>query len=167
MRWDDVQDLDCSIARTLGIVGDRWTMLLVRELFLGTRRFEVFQENTGISTGILTQRLARLVDEGVCRKVEYQSRPARYEYRLTRKGVELYPIVAALKQWGDRHGGRRKGATRLQHEGCGKTMRAEVRLFCSACDEEVEPHEIRVTRRPAAVEAAVSRQTTSKKGRGA
>lgn len=152
MRWDDVGDLSCSIARTLAVVGDRWTMLIVRELFLGTRRFDRFQSFTGMSTGLLTDRLGRLADEGIVRRVRYQDRPARYEYKLTRKGVALYPVLIALKSWGDEHTGRRRQPpTKLEHAGCGQAMSPEIHMTCSACGEEVEARDVRVTKRPAPV----------------
>ena len=150
MAWDDLAEMECSIARTLFIIGDRWTMLIVRELFLGTRRFDAFQANTGMSSNLLTQRLGRLVDEGVIERVRYQENPPRYEYRLTECGIALYPILIALKQWGDEWGfeGRRREATKLRHKGCGRMMSPVITLSCSACGEEIGPRDVRVVDRP-------------------
>ena len=91
----------CSIARTLEIVGERWTLLIVRDAFLGLRRFDEFQQSLGISRNILTERLNRLVDEGILERVLYQERPERHEYRLTKKGRDLHLALTGLRQWGD------------------------------------------------------------------
>ena len=93
----------CSIARTLELVGERWTLLIVRDLFLGLRRFDEFLESLGIASNVLTDRLNRLVDEGIVERVRYNERPERFEYRLTAKGRELRLVLLALMQWGDRH----------------------------------------------------------------
>ncbi|MEM6275017.1 MAG: helix-turn-helix domain-containing protein [Myxococcota bacterium] len=92
----------CSVARTVDLLGDWWTPLVLREAFYGARRFENFQSNLGIGRNILTQRLRRLVAEDVMRKKLYQRHPPRYEYRLTQKGRELFPVIATMMRWGDR-----------------------------------------------------------------
>jgi DNA-binding HxlR family transcriptional regulator len=94
---------NCSIARALEIVGERWTLLIVRDAFLGISRFDDFQESLGIARNVLAERLARLVDEGILERVRYSERPERYEYRLTPKGRELNVALAGLRQWGDRY----------------------------------------------------------------
>jgi DNA-binding HxlR family transcriptional regulator len=99
----DYDGQDCSIARTLEIVGERWTLLIVRDAFLGLRRFDEFQASLGIARNVLSDRLNRLVEAGVLERVRYSERPERYEYRLTRKGRELNVALAGLRQWGDRH----------------------------------------------------------------
>jgi DNA-binding HxlR family transcriptional regulator len=93
----------CSIARTLELVGDRWTLLVVRDVALGRHRFDELQASLGVATNVLTDRLGRLVAEGVLERVRYSERPERYEYRLTAKGRELSVTLLALMQWGDRH----------------------------------------------------------------
>src|SRR5438876_11226190 len=97
----DYEGQNCSIARALEVVGERWTLLIVRDAFLGLRRFEQFQESLGIARNVLTDRLNRLVDEGVLDRVRYSERPERYEYRLTQKGRDLSLALTALRQWGD------------------------------------------------------------------
>ena len=97
------EDQNCSIARALEVLGDRWTILVMREAFMRVRRFDDFQRNLGVARNVLTDRLGRLVDEGILERVPYQERPARFEYRLTEKGLDLWPIMMALLQWGDRH----------------------------------------------------------------
>ena len=91
----------CSIARSLEAIGDRWTMLVVRDAFLGVRRFEEFQDRLGVARNILSDRLGRLVDDGILEKRPYQERPQRFEYRLTEKGRDLFPVMISLMKWGD------------------------------------------------------------------
>jgi DNA-binding HxlR family transcriptional regulator len=93
----------CGVARSLEIVGERWTLLIVRDAFLGMRRFEEFQEDLGIARNVLTDRLNRLVEEEIFERVLYSERPERYEYRLTKKGRDLSLALTALRQWGDEY----------------------------------------------------------------
>jgi DNA-binding HxlR family transcriptional regulator len=93
----------CSIARSLELVGDRWTLLIIRDLALGLNRFDQFQESLGIASNVLTDRLNRLVDDGILERVRYSERPERFEYRLTNKGDDLGLVLLALMQWGDRY----------------------------------------------------------------
>lgn len=102
MRRTRFDDWDCSVARTVDILGDWWTPMVVRAAFLGARRFEQFTDQLGIPRNVLTERLARLVDEGILTKVAYQERPLRHEYLLTDKGVGLYPVIVSLLEWGNR-----------------------------------------------------------------
>jgi DNA-binding HxlR family transcriptional regulator len=126
----------CSIARSLEVVGERWSLLIVRDAFLGLRRFEQFQASLGIARNVLTERLNRLVDEGILERVRYQERPTRYEYRLTGKGGELGTAVIALLQWGDRHLAGEAGPPRLvEHAECGG--KAVAQLVCDKCGEAI------------------------------
>lgn len=97
----DYEGQDCSIARALEIVGERWTLLIVRDAFLGLHRFEDFQDSLRIARNVLTARLNRLVDEGLLERVRYSERPERYEYHLTQKGYDLDVALAGFRQWGD------------------------------------------------------------------
>ena len=99
----DYEGQNCSIARALEIVGERWTLLIVRDASLGLARFEQFQQSLGVARNVLTDRLNRLVEEGILERVRYNERPERYEYRLTGKGRELDVALSALRQWGDKH----------------------------------------------------------------
>src|SRR5437588_10055882 len=92
----------CSVARTLGLVGEWWTLLVLRDSFRGVRRFDDFQRNLGIARNVLADRLATLVEAGILERRRYQERPERFEYRLTDKGRDLYPVIVTLMQWGDR-----------------------------------------------------------------
>ena len=102
MRRTRFDDWDCSIARSVDILGDWWTPMVIRSALLGARRFEHFADGLGIPRNVLTERLNRLVEEGIMVKTEYQDRPVRYEYRLTDKGVGLYPVIVSLLEWGNR-----------------------------------------------------------------
>jgi DNA-binding HxlR family transcriptional regulator len=99
----DYEGQVCSIARSLELVGERWTLLIVRDLVFGLSRFDQLLESLGIASNVLTDRLNRLVDEGIVKRVRYRERPERFEYRLTKKGGELGLVLLALLQWGDRH----------------------------------------------------------------
>jgi DNA-binding HxlR family transcriptional regulator len=99
----DYEGQNCSIASALEIVGERWTLLIVRDVFLGLHRFDQFQESLGIARNVLTDRLNRLVDEGILKRVRYSDKGERYEYWLTRKGQDLLLPLSALRQWGDRY----------------------------------------------------------------
>ena len=145
MGWDDIGESVCPIARSLAVLGDRWTLLIVRELFLGTRRFDGFQAQTGVSPHLLSVRLKRLEDEGVLERRRYQDRPARFEYRLTAKGKDLLGVVVALRAWGLRWGGLdpTTPATTLVHRGCGG--RVQVGPVCEGCGQPLHAHEITAT----------------------
>jgi DNA-binding HxlR family transcriptional regulator len=103
MLKSDYEGQDCSIARSLEILGERWTLLIVRDAFLGVCRFDKFQESLGIARNVLTDRLNRLVEEGILERVRYSQRPPRYEYVLTPKGRELDIALAGFRQWGDKY----------------------------------------------------------------
>ncbi|MBX3510086.1 MAG: helix-turn-helix transcriptional regulator [Hyphomonadaceae bacterium] len=141
MRWDELDRENCSLARTLAVIGDRWTLLILRDAFLRVRRFEDFQQSLGIARRVLAARLKLLVEEGVLRKVAYEHRPPRYEYRLTEKGLGLYPAIIALVHWGDAHYAGRRGPPMLhRHLACGHDFRAVT--TCSECGGEVRPREV-------------------------
>ncbi|MCW2914924.1 MAG: transcriptional regulator, HxlR family [Actinomycetia bacterium] len=131
---------NCSIARSLEIVGDRWTMLVIRTALEGVRRFDDFQETLGIARNVLTDRLIRLCDEGILRKVRYQERPDRYEYRLTRKGVELWPAMMSLLLWGDRHYADDGPPLIIAHRGCGGRLTTELK--CDSCGASIGPADV-------------------------
>jgi DNA-binding HxlR family transcriptional regulator len=141
VRWQDVGSLDCSIARTLSVVGDRWTLLILRDAFLGTRRFEEFRSEAGMTRHRLADRLRKLVEHGVLRRERYQERPPRYEYRLTEKGIDLYGVVVMLAGWGDRWmTGRRGPAVERVHRACGHVT--DLQLACDHCGERVTARDV-------------------------
>lgn len=141
MKWEDLASEPCSVARTVAVIGDRWTLLILRDCFLGVRRFEAFQERLGISRTIIAERLKLLVDEGVLIKVAYQDRPVRHEYRLTEKGLALHPVIMAVVHWGDRFYGGEAGAPLLhRHKACGHDFHPV--MTCSECGEAVGPRDV-------------------------
>jgi DNA-binding HxlR family transcriptional regulator len=134
-------DQVCSIARALEVVGERWTLLVIRDAMRGRRRFDDFQHSLGISRPVLTDRLNRLVDEGVLERRRYQERPERFEYRLTEKGRGLWKVIAHLLMWGDEHYPAPGGPPRvLLHRDCGG--RIDDRLRCERCGRDVEGAEV-------------------------
>jgi DNA-binding HxlR family transcriptional regulator len=128
-------DQDCSVARALEVVGERWTILILRDAFLGVRRFDDFQRSLGIARNVLQARLRRLVDEGLLERRRYQERPVRHEYCLTARGQDLWPVLLALMEWGDRHRTEGASAPRAVHRGCGGVL--AQRCTCTACGSEV------------------------------
>jgi DNA-binding HxlR family transcriptional regulator len=152
MRWSNLEDEACSLARTVSVIGDRWTLLILRDCFLRVRRFEDFQARLGITRPILASRLRKLVKDFVLARVPYQQRPLRYEYRLTEKGRDLYPIIMSIVHWGDVHMAGKKGRPLLhQHLPCGKTF--DPVMVCSGCGEPLEPRQVHVHRGPGAAGA--------------
>lgn len=149
MQWNELEDQACSVARTLSVIGDRWTLLILRDCFLRVRRFDDFQERLGIGRPILSDRLNKLVDAFVLTKVAYQQNPTRYEYRLTQKGLDLYPVLMAIVHWGDVHMAGKKGRPLLHtHLECGHQF--DPVMTCSACHEPLDPREVRVSVGPGA-----------------
>lgn len=135
-----------SIAATLAFVGDRWSLLILRDAFRGVRRFADLCDDLGIARNILADRLDKLVDAGILERVPYQERPLRHEYRLTAKGRDLSPALVALMRWGDRWAVEGTPPTLLVHDACGTEL--EQLLRCPACGVEVTPTHIR-SRHPA------------------
>lgn len=127
MQRTSFTEIDCPIAQTLEAVGDWWSLLIVRDAMLGVQRFDAFQNRLGIARNILSQRLKKLVAEGILRTRQYQERPKRVEYVLTAKGRSLFPIIAAMVEWGRQHG----------HDGKGENL-------CLAFPEIGEPVELKL-----------------------
>jgi DNA-binding HxlR family transcriptional regulator len=143
MRWSELKDERCSVARTVSVIGDRWTLLILRDCFMRVRRFEEFQARLGITRHVLADRLRKLVKAGVLKKVAYQANPERFEYRLTEKGLDLHGVLLAIVHWGDKHMAGKRGRPMLhEHTRCGHTF--DPVLTCSACGERLEPREVRV-----------------------
>jgi DNA-binding HxlR family transcriptional regulator len=142
----------CSIARSLELIGERWTVLIIRDAFLGIRRFDDFQRSLGIARNVLQGRLERLTDNGILERVRYQERPERYEYRLTEKGLDLWPVLVSMLKWGDRNAAPDGPPVVLEHRGCGGEV--NDRRICDACGTPLGPRDVRALRGPAAVAAS-------------
>ncbi len=143
---DDDHELTCSIARTLQLIGDRWTLLILRDAFRGVRRFDGFAEDLGIARNLLADRLARLVEHGIFEKVQYNDRPRRYEYRLTERGLDLSPALVAFMRWGDKHLAEDEPPVVLVHRSCGHPL--DQVFVCWECDQTITPLQIASDRRP-------------------
>lgn len=146
-------DLDCSIARSLELIGERWSLLVIRDVFLGNRRFDAIQSSLGIARNVLASRLTRLLEEGILEKRPYQERPPRYEYFLTEKGLDLWPTLVALMAYGDKYmlEEGREPPVRIVHKDCGG--RVNDRRICEACGAELEVYDAKaVSARQAAAE---------------
>ena len=131
----------CSIAATLEAVGDRWTLLILRDLFRGVHRFEALHRDLGIARNLLTDRLNRLVELGIAQRLPYQDRPVRCEYRLTTKGADLSPALVALMRWGDRWYAASGPPIVLVHDACQTPL--EQAVTCPSCHDNVRRHQIR------------------------
>jgi DNA-binding HxlR family transcriptional regulator len=138
--WDRSR---CSVAGTLSVVGEKWSLLVLREAFFGVRRFADFQRVLGAPRAVLTDRLATLVEEGILRREPYQAEGERqrHEYRLTQKGIDLYPTLVALMQWGDRYLADGDVPVELEHKNCGGTV--HLALVCDAGHELSGAREVR------------------------
>jgi DNA-binding HxlR family transcriptional regulator len=135
----------CSVARTLLILGDRWTFLILRETFFGIRRYEELRTRLGIATNILRDRLLRLTEQGILAKSLYQESPERFEYRLTEKGRDFYGPFIVMMRWGDKWLSGRKPPLRLRHRDCGRDFSAVV--VCDHCRQELDPRQMDFTLR--------------------
>ena len=134
----------CSIARTLDIVGEKWALLVVREVFLGDRRFDEMVRCTGAPRDTLAARLRTLVAAGVLERRQYSEHPARFEYYLTGAGRDLYPVIATLMRWGDTYLAGDDGPPLVLEHTCGHRLVAQ--LVCQACGEPVESGQARIVR---------------------
>jgi DNA-binding HxlR family transcriptional regulator len=153
MERKSFSDMHCSVAQCLEVVGEWWSMLIVRDAFLGVKRFDDFQQRLGISRNVLSQRLARLVDAGVLVKVPYSEHPPRHHYSLTDKGRDLWPVLTAMRQWGDRYAAPDGPPLQAIHKECGETC--EARMTCSVCGEPIGPRDVRAVPGPGAVEPLI------------
>jgi DNA-binding HxlR family transcriptional regulator len=142
-------DQECSVAATLEIVGERWTLLIVREALLGVHRFDELQSDLGIARNVLQTRLERLIEHGILERRRYHDRPARYEYHLTDTGLDLWPAIVALMQWGDAHAPPPGGpSVVLEHRGCGGGL--DAHRVCLRCGERLGARDVWATAGPGA-----------------
>ena len=140
MKWEELADQPCSIARTSAVIGDRWTLLAIRELMLGNRRFDAIASKTGAPRDILTTRLRKLEVSGVVERVQYQERPPRSEYRLTDLGWSLQPVLTVLRDWGDRHLAGPEGPPAVFVHSCGSVL--DPKVVCAHCGQEPDRHSV-------------------------
>ena len=131
----------CSVARTLEVVGEKWALLAIREVFLGARRFDEMVQNTGAPRDTLAARLKALIAHGILERRRYSDHPPRDEYVLTPAGRDLYPVIISLMQWGDQHLPMDSGPPMVLEHSCGQRLHAQ--LECAACGRPVDPREVR------------------------
>jgi DNA-binding HxlR family transcriptional regulator len=145
-----------SVSRTLGLVGEKWTLLILREAFFGVRRYGQLARNLGIPRPTLSLRLRTLVDAGLLERVRYSTEPDRYEYHLTEAGIDLFPSIVALMRWGDAHLAGPQGAPIvLRHNDCGAI--ADPYLACRNCGEAIEARNVTPERGAGFVEVPLER----------
>jgi DNA-binding HxlR family transcriptional regulator len=149
MLRNDYENQSCSIAGALEVVGERWSLLIVRDVLLGLRRFDELQSHLGIARNVLQTRLERLAENGVIERVPYQERPPRYDYRLTEKGLDLWPTVVALMKWGDRYAVPEGGpAVVIEHRDCGGAV--DEHRICERCGARLKARDAVVRPGPGA-----------------
>jgi DNA-binding HxlR family transcriptional regulator len=137
MLRNDYESQSCSIAGALEVVGERWSLLIVRDILLGLRRYDELQAHLGIARNVLQTRLQRLQEHGVIERVPYQQHPMRHEYRLTEKGLDLWPTIVALMKWGDRYATPEGGpAVLIEHRGCGGSV--DEHRICERCGAKLK-----------------------------
>jgi DNA-binding HxlR family transcriptional regulator len=151
MSWLETSTENCTVQRTLELIGEKWSLLVLRDAMNGVRRFEDFRRHMGLSEAVLADRLRKLVAAGIFEAVPYREPGARtrQEYVLTEKGWDLWPVLIALKQWGDRHAADPEGAPwEVRHRGCGEEI--SVLAYCEAGDGPLSPHQAEGQPGPAA-----------------
>lgn len=147
MKAAQLAEQQCSIARPATLLGDRWTLVILRQAFSRTRRFDDFQAQLGVSRSLLSDRLGKLVDAGILRREPYKDDVrTRDEYRLTDKGLDLYPVLMALREWGDRHMAPEGAPLQVHHRDCGGEL--HTRLACERCGETVGARDAEVAPGP-------------------
>jgi DNA-binding HxlR family transcriptional regulator len=137
MRWNEIDAIPCPVAQAMSVIGDAWTILILRDAMRGAAKFDEFQKSTGASRAIVADRLAHLVKHGVFERVQYEAHPPRYDYRLTAKGNALRPVMMVLADWGETHMPEKSISLGRRHTTCGHRFRPVI--HCSECGEAIEP----------------------------
>lgn len=165
MRRTSYEDMNCSVAQCLEAVGEWWSPLILRDAFVGIRRFDDFQSRLGISRNVLNQRLSRLVEHGVLERVPYQEHPPRHEYRLTDKGRDLWLVVTAMRQWGDKWAAPDGPPLDVIHTACGHV--SKVVPTCSHCGESLDARAVHAVPGPGSRDPEPTASAASGKADGA
>ncbi len=153
MERKSFADMHCSVAQCLEVVGEWWSMLILRDVFFGVSRFDAFQDRLGISRNVLNQRLNKLVESGILTKKPYSQHPPRYDYRLTEKGRDLWPVLESMRQWGDRHAAPDGPPVLMRHTNCGQISTAV--MTCSSCGEPLEARSMQAVAGPGAPDGCI------------
>ena len=160
MQRTSFEGMNCSVAQCLEVVGEWWSMLIIRDAFLGVRRFDDFQARLGISRNILNQRLNGLVEHGVLTRVPYQDHPPRSEYRLTDKGRDLWGVLTSMRQWGDKWAAPHGAPIEVVHAPCGHVSNAVP--VCSECGEAIDARNVRAIAGPGSHDSDLARTNVTR-----
>ena len=158
MKWSQIDAIPCPIAQAMSVIGDSWTLLLIRDAMQGRTKFDEFQQSTGASRAVIAERLAHLVEHDVLARTQYEEHPPRYEYKLTARGKALQPLMMTMAHWSETQLPKPTRARKRRHTTCGHTFHPVV--HCSECGEAITPETVTYDRRPAP-------KTSQEKGRGA
>lgn len=137
MRWSEIDTIPCPVAQAMSVIGDAWTILIIRDAMRGATKFDAFQRATGASRAVVADRLSRLVEHGVMERHQYEAHPPRHEYRLTARGLALQPVMMTLAHWSETQLPRKTRSAGRRHTTCGHTFKPVV--TCSECGEAVTP----------------------------
>lgn len=148
MRWSEIETVPCPVAQAMAVIGDSWTVLILRDALRGATKFDEFQTATRAPRATLSERLSHLVEHGVMEKVQYEAHPPRHEYRLTARGRALQPVLMMLSHWSETHLPVKTRSTGRRHTTCGHSFSPV--MTCSECGETVTPETVSYDRRPAA-----------------
>lgn len=147
MRWSEIDTIPCPLAQAMSVIGDSWTLLILRDAMRGARKFDEFQQSIRASRAIVSERLGHLVEHGVMEKVQYEAHPPRFEYRLTDRGRALQPVMMTMAHWAETHMPKRVRPPKRRHTTCGHKFHPVV--TCSECGETVTPETVTFDRSPA------------------
>lgn len=140
MKWSQIDAIPCPIAQAMSVIGDSWTLLLIRDAMRGSTRFEEFQQKTGASRAVIADRLAHLVEHDVLERTQYEAHPPRYEYRLTARGKALQPVMMTMAHWAESNLPKPTRGPKRRHTSCGHRFHPVI--ACSECGETVTPETV-------------------------
>lgn len=147
MKWSQIDAIPCPIAQAMSVIGDSWTLLLIRDAMRGSTKFEEFQQKTGASRAVISERLAHLVEHNVFERTQYEEHPPRFEYRLTARGKALQPVMMTMAHWAEAHLPKPTRAPKRRHTACGHHFKPVI--TCSECGETITPETVTYDRAPA------------------
>jgi DNA-binding HxlR family transcriptional regulator len=150
MKWSQIDAIPCPIAQAMSVIGDSWTLLLIRDAMRGSTKFEEFQQKTGASRAVISERLAHLVEHDVFERTQYEEHPPRYEYQLTARGKALQPVMMTMAHWAETHLPKPTRAPKRRHTACGHHFKPVI--ACSECGETITPETVTYDRAPAPVQ---------------
>ena len=152
MKWSQIDAIPCPIAQAMSVIGDSWTLLILRDAMRGATKFEEFQQKTGASRAVISERLTHLVKHGVLERTQYEEHPPRYDYRLTPRGKALQPVMMTMVHWAETHLPKPTNGPKRRHTTCGH--RFQPVITCSECGETITPETVTYDRPPAPVQSS-------------